>query len=57
MGDTAPPSQKAAVQRGPASRCGGQVVNAFKNNYFAEMRSGSEEGSYLRLVELCITQL
>jgi len=29
----------------------------FKNNYFAEMRSGSEEGPYLRLIDLCITQL
>jgi len=29
----------------------------FKNNYFAEMWSGSEEGSYLRLTDLCITQL
>ena len=28
-----------------------------KNNYFAEMCSGSEEGSYLRLIDLCITQL
>jgi len=29
----------------------------FNNNYFAEMRSGSEGGSYLRLIDLCITQL
>ena len=27
------------------------------NNYSAEMWSGSEEGSYLRLIDLCITQL
>jgi len=27
------------------------------NNYFIEMCSGSEEGSYLRLIDLCITQL
>jgi len=26
-------------------------------DYFAEMRSGSEEGSYLRLIDFCITQL
>ena len=26
-------------------------------NCFAEMGSGSEEGSYLRLIDLCITQL
>jgi len=28
-----------------------------KNNYFAEMWISSEEGSYLRLIDLCITQL
>jgi len=28
----------------------------FKNNYFSEMCSGSEEGSYLRLIDFCITQ-
>jgi len=27
------------------------------NNYFTEMCSGSEEGSYLRLTDVCITQL
>ena len=29
----------------------------FRNNCQAEMQSGSAEGSYLRLVDLCITQL
>jgi len=29
----------------------------FKINYFAEMCSGSEAGSYLRLIDLCITRL
>jgi len=29
----------------------------FKNNYFTEMCSGSEEGSYVRLIDLCTTQL
>ena len=29
----------------------------FKNNYFTEMCSGYEEGSYLRLKDFCITQL
>ena len=29
----------------------------FKNNFSAEMWSGSEEGSYLRLIDGCITQL
>ena len=28
-----------------------------KNNYFAEMCSGSKEGSYLGLIDVCITQL
>ena len=29
----------------------------FKNNHFREMCSGSEAGSYLRLIDSCITQL
>jgi len=29
----------------------------FKNNYFAEMCSGSDAGSYLRRIDFCITQL
>ena len=29
----------------------------FENKYFTEMCSGSEAGSYLRLIDLCITQL
>jgi len=29
----------------------------FKNNYFTEMCSSSEEGSYLRRIDICITQL
>ena len=29
----------------------------FENNYFTEMCSGSEAGSYLRLIDCCITQL
>ena len=29
----------------------------FKNNCFTEMCSGSEEGSYLRLIDFCVTQL
>jgi len=29
----------------------------FKNNCLAEMRSDSEEGSYFRLIDCCITQL
>jgi len=29
----------------------------FENNYFTEMCSGSEAGSYLRPIDFCITQL
>ena len=32
-------------------------VSGFENNYFTEMGSGSETGSYLRLVDSFITQL
>jgi len=28
-----------------------------KNNYFTQMCSGSEEGSYARRIDVCITQL
>ena len=33
------------------------VFRSFKNNYFTEMCSGSEVGSYARFIDLCITQL
>jgi len=32
-------------------------LNTFENNYFTEMCSGSEAGSYLRLIDSCIPQL
>ena len=32
-------------------------VISFDNNYFTEMCSGCEAGSYLKLIDLCITQL
>ena len=32
--------------------CHDQYSSQFKINYFAEMRSGSEEGSYSRLLDL-----
>ena len=35
----------------------GSSCSQFKNIFFAEMCSGSEEGSYFRLIDLCITQL
>ena len=31
--------------------------SAFKNNHFTEMCCGTEAGSYLRLIDSCITQL
>jgi len=46
-------TQGAMVVLWGGHRCSSQ----FKNNYFAEMWSGSEEGSYLRLIDFCITQL
>jgi len=36
---------------------GWYCISEFKNNYFTEMCSCSEAGSYLRLMEFCITQL
>jgi len=43
-------------QRVKVGRAGGFRVEDL-HNYFAEMRSGSEEGSYLGLIDLCMTQL
>jgi hypothetical protein len=37
--------------------CTVRYGSRFKNNYFAEICSGSDEGSYSRLIEVCITQL
>jgi len=34
-----------------------EVRSQFKHNYIPEMWSGSEEGSYSRLKDCCITQL
>jgi len=36
--------------------CTDRYSPQFKNNHFAEMCSGSEAGSYPRLVDLCIAQ-
>ena len=47
-----PGSEKARISQEWWARC-----SQSKNNYFTEMCSGSEEGSYLRLIDLCITQL
>ena len=54
-------SQKQEEER--RSRRGGITPRAtpvcfrFKSNYLAGMCSGSEAGSYLRLIDFCITQL
>ena len=37
--------------------CTERYSSQFENNCFTEMRSGSEEGSYSRLIDGCITQL
>jgi len=37
--------------------CTERYSSQFQNNRLAEMWSDSEEGSYLRLVDCCITQL
>ena len=36
---------------------GDRYSSQFKNNCFTEMCSGSVEGSYLRLIDLCIAEL
>ena len=56
--DAFAPALLAEVAIGCASKLAAQVGPAqFKNNYFAEMCSGSEDGSYLRLIDFHITQL
>jgi len=46
---TRPPCRPSAALRRYSSQ--------FKNNCFTDMCSGSEAGSYLRLIDFCITQL
>ena len=43
----------------PPGRCTSSLAETsrFKKNCFTEIRSGSEEGSYFRLIDCCITQL
>ena len=36
---------------------GGVALHTLTNDHLAEMWSGSEEGSYLRLIDCCITQV
>jgi len=46
------PLQRDAL---PASTT--RFLHGIQVNYFVEMCSGSEEGSYLRLIDFCIAQL
>jgi len=41
----------------PAPRSSPIRTSIRNKNYFTEMYSGSEAGSYLSLIDLCITQL
>ena len=34
-----------------------KVSSRFENNYFTEMCNDSEAGSYLRLIDVCVSQL
>ena len=34
-----------------------KVLSHGENNYFTQVCSGAEAGSYVRLIDLCITQL
>ena len=49
----------AGRHRPARSRARRDLVRArvIKNNYFAEMCRGSDEGLYLRRIDFCITQL
>ena len=46
-----------SVASAPASASASARTRLLKNSYFTEMCSGSETGSYLRLIDFCITQL
>ena len=48
--------QGGEVQRRGRPRSRSSRNGPFKNNYFAEIKSGSEEGSCLKLIDCCITQ-
>ena len=50
--DTTDHSENSEIEN-----CTERYSSQFENNCFTEMRGGSEEGSYLRLIDLCITQL
>ena len=42
------------IQITKAPKAGERYTSQFQNNYFTGMRSGSEEGSYLRLID-CVS--
>jgi len=69
LGTDGPASERCRGTRSRRGRLGSEAgprrcehaylphSSQFENNYFTEMCSGSEAGSYLRLIDLCITQL
>ena len=54
LGSVAPLCATAGDLAGPHTMSSRKQV---ENNYFTEMCSGSEEGSYSRLIDVCVTQL
>jgi len=49
---------RVAVEGTPRTRVAKHArCSQFENNYFTEMCSSSEAGSYLRLIDVCITPL
>ena len=48
---------KFRVEGSSTESCTERNSSQFKNNCFAKIWSGSEEGSYLRLIDFWITQL
>ena len=52
-----PPRNSGGSQYQPGRDSHNLTIWGPKNNHLAEIWSGSEEGSYLRLIDCCITQL
>ena len=52
-----PPRRLAHSENSETESCTERCSSRFKNNCLAEMWSGSEEGSCLRLIDSCTTQL
>jgi len=54
---SAPTLKKKKNKRTRRRRRRAEIGGGRRESYFAELCSGSEEGSYLRLIDFCITQL